>query len=1546
MHGNTRRLWAPALLWLAGWSVGFPASSFGAPPAADGERRAAISFETKQLSDKFFAEGASFGDFNRDGKADIVAGPYWFAGPDFAEQHEYYPPKAFDPHGYSDNFFAFTYDFNGDGWLDILIIGFPGQMAHWFENPQGKAGHWKKHEATTPVDNESPTFTDIDRDGRPEIVCSQGGYFGYAAFDPQQPTRPWTFHRVSEQTAGGMFTHGLGVGDVNGDGRVDLMEAKGWWEQPERLAGDPVWKFHPFAFANGGAQMYAYDVNGDGRNDVITSVAAHGYGLVWWEQLPPADGKTDFKRHVILGDKPADNPYGVLFSQLHAVDLVDMDGDGLKDIVTGKRWWAHGPNGDPEPNNPGVVYWFQLVRDPQGGVDWVPHRIHGDSGVGTQVVAGDFSGDGRPDVVVGNKKGFFVHTQKVEQVSLLEWESLQPRKRRPMAQGLSPQDAAAAMSVPPGFSVQLFAGEPDVKQPIAMAIDDRGRLWIAEAYSYPAHVPDDQAKDRILIFEDTDGDGVFNTRKVFIEGLNLVSGIEVGFGGVWVGAAPNFLFIPDANGDDIPDGKPQVLLDGWGYQDTHETLNSFIWGPDGWLYGCHGVFTHSLVGKPGSDKSQRTPLNAAIWRYHPTRHEFEVFIEGTSNPWGVDFNESGDAFATACVIPHLYHLIPGARYQRQAGTHFNPHTYEDIQTIAKHRHWTGGQWNDADREKSDALGGGHAHAGAMVYQGGVWPKRYHNQLFMNNIHGARLNQDQLTPKGSGYEGDAAPDFLFANDVWSQLIYLTYGPDGQVYMIDWYDQNQCHHGRSDGHDRTNGRIFKVSYGKTAPALVNLTKWSDQELIAALDHTNEWYSRHARRQLQERAAAKKLVPSTRAELERLALSGPTVRGRLRALWALHVTGGAGTINQRLLADSTPAMRAWAIRLMFEKKTQAGAEPERIAAINKLAETDPTVQLAIASALQKVPPAERWTALGNLMHRADLVDDHNLPLMIWYAMEPCVMTNVPRAMEMALASKIPQVSRYIVRRAAAEDEAYEVLFTAIKNAPAAAKPWMVNEVAIALKTRGNVKMPQAWTATYDDLMASDQPVVRQQAEYIAVKFGDRRVFGRLRQVLADRTLELTQRELALDSLVSGKDPELPPTLFGLLTDPALRTKAINSLGAFDHPETAAKLIAAYKELPPTDQQAAIAVCAARPASVLALLAAIEREQVPRNDLTAFTVRQIARLNHAEVTKRLNEVWGTLRDTPEDKTADLAKYKTLLSKDFLAKANLSHGRELFNKTCAACHTLFGSGKQIGPDLTGSNRANLDYLLENLIDPSAVVGRDYQMTAFQLNNGRVVNGIVRQENAETVTVQTPTELAVLVKSEIDERQLSPLSLMPEGQLKQLPPEDARDLVAYLRGPGQVALPGEAPLIDPQTKRVVDAIEGESLKVIKVQGGNTSVQGMQGFSLGKWSGNEHLWWTGAKPGSTLELGWTTKTSGTYEVFVVLTKAPDYAEVKFTLNGKPIDTKVDLYHEGVINTEPISLGTFALGAGEQRLRVEVVGANPKAAKEYMFGIDYVWLKARQ
>ncbi|MBI3415626.1 MAG: VCBS repeat-containing protein [Verrucomicrobia bacterium] len=417
-------------------------------PAAD---HVLHSFKKLHLDKYYWSEGANFGDLNRDGKPDAISGPYWWEGPRFEKRHELYPPtttftlKKADgtdeklpgfegvfgkKNAYStDNFFTFVHDFNGDGWNDVLTFGLPGTPAYLYLNPQGKEQHWERHTVFDAVDNESPTFADLTGDGRPEIICNSDGTFGYAAPDWKNVTAKWPFVSISGKGPWGNFNHGLGLGDVNGDGRMDVLERGAWWEQPKAGSASATWTRHPAAFSpGGGAQMFAYDVNGDGLNDVITSVAAHGYGLGWYEQLraKDADGHPQFKTHVFMNKEPSENRYGVAFSQLHAVELVDVDGDGLKDIVTGKCFWAHGPAGDPDPTAPAVLYWFQLVRGAGGKVDWVPHLIDDDSGVGRQIGVADVNGDGKPDLIIGNKKGTYVFLHETRKVSHEEWTKAQP----------------------------------------------------------------------------------------------------------------------------------------------------------------------------------------------------------------------------------------------------------------------------------------------------------------------------------------------------------------------------------------------------------------------------------------------------------------------------------------------------------------------------------------------------------------------------------------------------------------------------------------------------------------------------------------------------------------------------------------------------------------------------------------------------------------------------------------------------------------------------------------------------------------------------------------------------------------------------------------------------------------------------------------------------------------------------------------------------------------------------------------------------------------
>lgn len=369
-----------------------------------------ISFTKQLLDTRFYSEGVAVAEVNHDGHPDVLAGPYWFEGPGFTRKHEMRAPLAYNSESYSDAFMMDAYDFDRDGRTDVLQVGWPGREALWFKNPGPAGGDWPRRVVFPSVGTESPTLLNLVGDGKPELVFSTAKKLGWAEPDPTNPEAPWKFHAITPEGEWQRYTHGLGVGDINGDGRADLLAYNGWWAQPPSLEGDPIWTYHAANFGLGGAQMYAYDVNGDGRADVITSIEGHKYGLSWFEQLPAIDGRVAWREHPITSRNPDERLQGVQFSQPHALVITDIDGDGLQDIITGKRFWAHGSKGDPEPNAPAVLHWFQLMRE-GGQVRYVPHLIDDASGVGTQFVVTDLNGDKLPDIAIANKRGVFVFLQ-------------------------------------------------------------------------------------------------------------------------------------------------------------------------------------------------------------------------------------------------------------------------------------------------------------------------------------------------------------------------------------------------------------------------------------------------------------------------------------------------------------------------------------------------------------------------------------------------------------------------------------------------------------------------------------------------------------------------------------------------------------------------------------------------------------------------------------------------------------------------------------------------------------------------------------------------------------------------------------------------------------------------------------------------------------------------------------------------------------------------------------------------------------------------------
>ncbi|HIN53381.1 MAG TPA: dehydrogenase, partial [Planctomycetes bacterium] len=579
---------------------------------------------------------------------------------------------------------------------------------------------------------------------------------------------------------------------------------------------------------------------------------------------------------------------------------------------------------------------------------------------------------------------------------------------------LTPQQSLQKITVPKGFNVTLFAGEPDLRRPIAFDFDDRGRLWVVENYAHPIWDKDNQS-DRVLIFEDTDNDGSFDTRKVFWDKGRYLSAIAVGHGGVWLGNTPELIFIADRNADDVPDGPPVTVLDGFQIS-SNNVLNNFHWGPDGWLYGAIGLAQKSKIGKPQSGDKQRTVMTRGLWRMDPLSHEFEVIADGMVNPWGADFNQYGDLFTTNTVIGHLWHIVPGMYCQRRATEGDYQYVYERIQSNANHLHWGGGAWTSSreSTELHSVAGGGHAHCGAMVYLGDNWPAKYRGALFTNNLHGNRVNSDVLVPHDSTYVAEHADDFLFGNDPWFRGLSIKYGPAGAVFVSDWHDFGECHD--SDGSHRSSGRIYRISYGTPQPFQGNLQKMTNLELGELHVATNEWLVRHARRILHERHVAGQDMRDVQGLLtKQFELSSSSSVQRLRAMWTLKLVGGLSEQELvRQLSSEDEHVRRWAVRLLAEMGPTLSDTHAELAKLAR-SESKPTVRLALASAVQRFALEDRAPILSGLLSQDDHIDDRFLTLMIWYALEPMIELNRTAFLKYAKTSENPLLSQYVVRRAA---------------------------------------------------------------------------------------------------------------------------------------------------------------------------------------------------------------------------------------------------------------------------------------------------------------------------------------------------------------------------------------------------------------------------------------------------------------------------------------------------------------------------------------------------
>ncbi len=972
---------------------------------------------------------------------------------------------------------------------------------------------------------------------------------------------------------------------------------------------------------------------------------------------------------------------------------------------------------------------------------------------------------------------------------------------------LSPEEAQKKFTLPEGFEIRLFASEPEVVNPVAMTWDERGRLWVVELYEYPLGAkPGERGRDRIKILEDTDGDGVADKVTVFAEGFSLATGIALGHGGVFLGQAPHLYFLQDTNapllggaGAFQKANKQTILKTGFGLEDRHELLNGFTWGPDGWLYMTHGVFTRSVVKNPGDPNDSGVRMDAAVARYNVQTKKFEVFADGTSNPWGVDFDRTGNAFVSACVIDHMFHMAPGGIYARQGGAPANPFAYQLLPSIVDHRHKMA------------------AYSGIQVYQGNQWPAEHLGTILCGNIHDNSVHQDVLSPNGSTFKSSFKQDFVRANDGWFMPVSQQVGPDGALWIMDWYDKYPCYQNARadpDGIDREHGRIWRVVYtgkenGKKVPSRpqrdMDLAKLSSAHLVELLAHPNVWQRRMAQHILNERRDDKVM-----GRLQTQFADGKTLEARLASLWTLHSSGYlADDQIAKAAADKEPAIRAWAARLIGER--HLGNEAD-LALLKQLAEdNDASVRLAVATACRQLTSgsltvnttperAANGEAIGDILSRIALKSadgkDPLIAFMIWMAAEPLVAAEPAEAFAWLKdkgAAAMPlsgQLAYKTMRRVcdlqnpAQLDLALDFLGEVPSNEPLLA--FALNGLVDGQKGKA-LRPTKSTDAVMQRLLASPREDVARFARQLGALWGDAAAMTASLALVNDAKAPLDERLKAAQTARQLKNDASRAALLAAIAPgnpEPLVLEAIAGLSQIGGDSAADELISRWKNFSPAARRAAAETLASRARWASMLLSALEQKTISPSDISAATIRTLTRsdADYGMLAKRATAVFGRVRDADKDKLKLIAAKKEMIL-NAKNPPDLKAGYEVAKKICFTCHKLHGEGADVGPDLTGVGRSSLDALLANVIDPNQIIGAGYEMVEVETKDGRSVSGrMIENSDVRVRLLSAGPKEDVVAKSDIAKLRVSELSVMPEG-LEQMPDADFRNLIAFILNP-------------------------------------------------------------------------------------------------------------------------------------------------------------------